>query len=109
MLQQLLLDMHHFENLHELKHGALTYAHIQPWRLCSCPHCFQCPFNVAAGPLPTRLHLWCNGCCDLVCECRDELEQLAVPTEAAEAEAVDSTQLSESRDGEEQTVAHTQG
>lgn len=68
VLQQLLLDMHYFENLDELKHGALTYAQIQPWRLCSCPHCFQCPFNVAAGPLQTRLHLWYDGRCDLVCE-----------------------------------------
>ena len=29
VLQQLLLDLHYFENLNELKHGALTYAQIQ--------------------------------------------------------------------------------
>ena len=97
VLQQLLQDMHYFENLRELTHGALTYAQIQPWRLCSCPHCFQCPFNVAAGPLQTRLHTWCDGCCDLACECCDELEQLATAAEATEA-GTNSTQLSEAQE-----------
>jgi hypothetical protein len=101
VLQQLLQDMHYFENLRELTHGALTYAQIQPWRLCSCPHCFQCPFNVAAGPLQTRLHTWCDGCCDLACECCDELEQLTTAAEATEA-GTNSTQLLEARDSSRQ-------
>ena len=44
--QQILYDLHYFENKHVIQHGhatyTLTYSQIQPWRLCSCPHCFQC-------------------------------------------------------------------
>ena len=86
VLQQLLRDMHHFEGLQELEHGALTYAQIQPWCQCSCPRCSQCPFDVAAGPLQTRLHLWCDGCCDLICECCDKLEQSTIALMVPEAE-----------------------
>jgi len=60
VLQQLLYDLHYFENMQVIQHGStsytLTYSQIQPWRLCSCPHCFQCKNRVAAGPLQTRLH-----------------------------------------------------
>jgi hypothetical protein len=75
VLQQLLYDLHYFEKFHVIQHSSstykLTYAQIQPWRLCSCPHCYQCQNKAAAGPLQTRLHVWCDGCCDLVCECSD--------------------------------------
>jgi hypothetical protein len=78
VLQQLLYDLHYFENRHVIQHGkatyTLTYSQIQPWRYCSCPHCFQCKNRAVAGPLQTRLHVWCDGCCDLVCECRDMIE-----------------------------------
>ena len=68
VLQQLLHDLHYFENRHVVQHGhmtyTLTYTQTQPWRLCNCPHCFQCQNKVAAGPLQTKLHVRCNGCCN---------------------------------------------
>ena len=68
VLQQLLHDLHYFENRHVVQHGhmtyTLTYTQTQPWRLCDCPHCFQCQNKVAAGPLQTKLHVRCNGCCN---------------------------------------------
>ena len=75
MLQQLLYNLRYLEKFHVIQPGSSTYpfayAPIQPWRLCSCPRCFQCQNGAAAGQLQTRLHVWCDGCCDLVCECSD--------------------------------------
>ena len=67
VLQQLLYDLHYFENRHVIQHASmaytLTYSQIQPWNLCSCPHCLQCQNKVAnevACPVRwlLRLNMW---------------------------------------------------
>lgn len=69
VLQQLLHDLHYFDQATPSGLVRKTYAQIQPWRLCTCNHCNQCKNRVVSGEYQSRLHQWCESCTELACEC----------------------------------------